>query len=322
MSTENAQLPEPLLTYEQAHDVGAHALARRWLDDATEALDHRVDVAAQLTEAATMAALAGWLHRWLPITIHHALLAGATPVQVAAATGLDVDAVAERWREWSQRQLIYVPGASVAEHRRVARIIAPSTTRACGRTDMPRYPYGVPDAPCDYCGRLAREHAAWTPRLTTSDGAREIIAAGGRVHRDDRYSGDYRYIVDHDPRVDEDRRAREDFQTIGAGPDYEPCTPVNEAHYEQPDEVNHAWHDEEPVEPAAPEEDVRTALAADLVRMGLMPDGATAEWDRDEAYPQPGDPAAPLPAGVDGYAPTRRAPLEAGEVTDDAGGSR
>ena len=38
--------------------------------------------------------------------------------------------------------------------------------------------------------------------LTTSDGAREIIEAGGRVHRDERYTGDYRYIVDYDPSTD------------------------------------------------------------------------------------------------------------------------
>lgn len=35
-----------------------------------------------------------------------------------------------------------------------------------------------------------------TPRLVTAERAREIVEAGGAVHRDDRFSGDYRYIVD------------------------------------------------------------------------------------------------------------------------------
>mgnify|MGYP001111778512 CR=1 FL=1 len=34
------------------------------------------------------------------------------------------------------------------------------------------------------------------PRLTTAEGAREIVEAGGSVHRDDRYTGDYRYLID------------------------------------------------------------------------------------------------------------------------------
>jgi hypothetical protein len=34
------------------------------------------------------------------------------------------------------------------------------------------------------------------PKLVTAERAREIIEAGGAVHRDERYTGDYRYIVD------------------------------------------------------------------------------------------------------------------------------
>ncbi len=37
------------------------------------------------------------------------------------------------------------------------------------------------------------------PKLVTAERAREIIDAGGSVHRSDRYSGDYRYIVDRMP---------------------------------------------------------------------------------------------------------------------------
>lgn len=37
---------------------------------------------------------------------------------------------------------------------------------------------------------------AENPRLTDADGARAIVEAGGSVHRDERYTGDYRYIVD------------------------------------------------------------------------------------------------------------------------------
>lgn len=41
-------------------------------------------------------------------------------------------------------------------------------------------------------GKLVDE----TPKLVTAERAREIVDAGGVVHRDERYSGDYRYIVD------------------------------------------------------------------------------------------------------------------------------
>lgn len=62
--------------------------------------------------------------------------------------------------------------------------------KACGYPVPTEYPFPSETA-----------HEYGNPRLTTSDGAREILAAGGRVHRDERYTGDYRYIVDYDPRT-------------------------------------------------------------------------------------------------------------------------
>jgi hypothetical protein len=48
-----------------------------------------------------MTASAEWLTRWQPISMHRALLAGATPDQVAEAAGTSVRGMYEQWKQWA-----------------------------------------------------------------------------------------------------------------------------------------------------------------------------------------------------------------------------
>ena len=57
-----------------------------------------------LDELALMTVLAEWLTRWQPISMHRALLAGATPDQVAEAAGTSVRGVYELWKQWADGQ--------------------------------------------------------------------------------------------------------------------------------------------------------------------------------------------------------------------------
>lgn len=131
------RVPDDLFaTFQEADAFGAYKLAARWLD--VDRHPVRGDTggvlvpstpATELDQVATMAALAGWLTSWLPISIHRALLAGATVDEVSAASGLDAFEVTVRWREWSdgQRhiQTVYpnLPDHT-AEYDRVAEILA------------------------------------------------------------------------------------------------------------------------------------------------------------------------------------------------------
>jgi hypothetical protein len=91
----------PVLTFEAASAVGAYALSRRWADSTGEA-ERTAD--GELDQLATMAALAHWLTRWLPIQIHRAARAGASRTSIAAAMGVTVPEVMTRWTEWAQGQ--------------------------------------------------------------------------------------------------------------------------------------------------------------------------------------------------------------------------
>lgn len=114
-------------TFDEAHHVDAYELARRWADTRRPGGDRPVEY--ELDELATMAALADWLTRWLPIHIHQALLGGASLEDVATATGLGVGDVVHRWVKWSdgQRRLWARGGPGVRdrsdEHDRVAALI-------------------------------------------------------------------------------------------------------------------------------------------------------------------------------------------------------
>ena len=104
-----------LPTYASAKEANAYALARKWADqnDWPARLPREVaeraglavrELSHELDELATMAALRYWLDAWTPAQIHHALMAGATVDQVAAAIGTDRDDVTRRWHTWSDGQ--------------------------------------------------------------------------------------------------------------------------------------------------------------------------------------------------------------------------
>ncbi len=66
-------------------------VAGRWLHR-EPAFRHEHEAEHHLEELALMTVSAEWLTRWQPISMHRALLAGATPDQVAAAAGASVGA--------------------------------------------------------------------------------------------------------------------------------------------------------------------------------------------------------------------------------------
>lgn len=117
-------------TFEAARDRGVFALARQWLDSGGLAELERDAPDVQLAELATMAALVHRLTNWLPLQVHRAILAGATPEQTAAACGADVATVADRWRQWAdgQRDLRTADGSLIGitadEYDRVAPQLA------------------------------------------------------------------------------------------------------------------------------------------------------------------------------------------------------
>jgi hypothetical protein len=51
-----------------------------------------------------MTVAAEWLTRWQPVSVHRALLAGATPDQVADAAGTSVGGMYEQWKQWADGQ--------------------------------------------------------------------------------------------------------------------------------------------------------------------------------------------------------------------------
>jgi hypothetical protein len=54
-----------------------------------------------LEELTLMTVAAEWLTRWQPISMHRALVAGATPAQVAEAAGTSVRGIYEQWKQWA-----------------------------------------------------------------------------------------------------------------------------------------------------------------------------------------------------------------------------
>jgi hypothetical protein len=47
-----------------------------------------------------MTVAAEWLTRWQPISVHRAIMAGATPTQVSDAAGMGVRPVYQLWQKW------------------------------------------------------------------------------------------------------------------------------------------------------------------------------------------------------------------------------
>jgi len=59
-----------------------------------------------------MTVAAEWLTRWQPVSVHRALLAGATPDQVADAAGTSVGGMYEQWKQWADGQPLADRGPS------------------------------------------------------------------------------------------------------------------------------------------------------------------------------------------------------------------
>lgn len=99
---------EPLLaTIGEARAVSTIALARRWADRAILRNLDAPDVAYEVDDLASMAALVEMLGRWIPLSVHKILCAGGSVEQAAAAAGCSAPEVAAKWRAWAagQRQL-------------------------------------------------------------------------------------------------------------------------------------------------------------------------------------------------------------------------
>ncbi|WP_163511396.1 hypothetical protein [Fodinicola acaciae] len=119
----------PPLNLDAVDGMSPFKLAQLWGDRTAWELAGYRSVAEELEELAVMSTLVSWLVRWSPITMHRALLAGATVEQVAAAAGDTVAAVAERWQRWAagQRHLNQTNqkfGMPPAEYDKVAELLA------------------------------------------------------------------------------------------------------------------------------------------------------------------------------------------------------
>lgn len=129
----------PPITYAEAHDVSPYDLARLWLEQI-----HQVDASAEeeLAELATMSALAGWLNGWRPLQIHRAILAGASPQQVADAYGDALDRVYTDWQTWAHGQRSLngdasgTPGVDAEQYAHVHTIFMLTLTGG-GRQEVP-----------------------------------------------------------------------------------------------------------------------------------------------------------------------------------------
>jgi hypothetical protein len=121
---------EPLsrpITFRAAQELGPFELAQLWIDRTAWPIDERTQY-DELAELAVMSALASWLHRWQPIAIHGAMLAGAKPEAVAGALGANLQAAFQQWHEWAVRQRDFTVGGKLGitaeEYEAVARRFA------------------------------------------------------------------------------------------------------------------------------------------------------------------------------------------------------
>ena len=106
---------EPLsrpITFRAAEELGPFELAQLWIDRTAWPIDERTQY-DELAELAVMSALASWLHRWQPIAIHGAMLAGARPEAVAGALGANLQATFQQWHEWAVRQRDFTVGGKL-----------------------------------------------------------------------------------------------------------------------------------------------------------------------------------------------------------------
>ena len=89
-ATQNSA--ERILTRRRADLLPVYDIVGRWLHREPPFL-HQNEPEHHLEELALMTVSAEWLTRWQPVSMRRALLAGATPDQVAAAAGTSVHGV-------------------------------------------------------------------------------------------------------------------------------------------------------------------------------------------------------------------------------------
>jgi hypothetical protein len=150
-TTEQAGL---FTTLDEANKVNPYTLAQRWADVASRPIRVPAEVAEakglevrtlahELDELATVASLAESMNRRVPISIHHAILAGGTVDQAAAAAGMTSAQAVARWREWSsgQRRLwarypdLAAIVADEATHDRVEQILVNAARQRAAQAD-------------------------------------------------------------------------------------------------------------------------------------------------------------------------------------------
>jgi hypothetical protein len=91
------------VTRRQADRLSVYDVVGRWLHREPAFL-HEHEPEHHLEELALMTVSAEWLTCWQPISMHRALLAGATPDQVAEAAGMSVRGVHEQCKQWADGQ--------------------------------------------------------------------------------------------------------------------------------------------------------------------------------------------------------------------------
>jgi len=120
---------ERVLTRRQADLLPVYDVVGRWLHREPAFL-HEHEPEQHLDELALMTVAAEWLTRWQPISMHRALLAGATPDQVAKAAGTSVRRMYEQWKQWAdgQRHLLIAgrPGVTQEAYQTIQARLAPA----------------------------------------------------------------------------------------------------------------------------------------------------------------------------------------------------
>jgi hypothetical protein len=102
-TSEHSELPERVLTWQKADLLSPYEAIDRWFHHDPPVLEEHGPEHC-LEHLALMAVSAEWLTRWQPISMHRAILAGATPDQVADAAGTSVRNAFEQWKHWADTQ--------------------------------------------------------------------------------------------------------------------------------------------------------------------------------------------------------------------------
>jgi hypothetical protein len=126
-SSKRDRVPLRPITFRAAEELGPFELAQLWVDRIARPVDGRKHY-DELAELAIMSALTTWLHRWEPVAIHGAMLAGARPEAIEGALGSSLQVAFERWHDWALRQRGFIvggkPGIATEEYEAVLHLFA------------------------------------------------------------------------------------------------------------------------------------------------------------------------------------------------------